>query len=306
MEVSHKITLIIAHFDFSNSYLRNIALQKSLSSIDDEIPIVLIRYVNPKYQYLPNRKNLTCIDLNEVGILWQRERFWNLALQYVDDECENVAWIDSDVYFIDDNWVQKAIKKLKSTNLIHLFNEVVDKQLINDEFVDTGLIRRSIMDNPLSYFHKNYFCNSGISLNLGCSPGFAWAGKTKIIKQCFFPDFLILGSGDKALLAAAFGKHEEYAEALKLNFSLILKYKNWATKFYEEIKGDVSCIHNTIYHLVQGDYGNRQYSNRYSLIESVAFEFDKLIELSKERTWVWKEENYFKERVNKYFINRQD
>lgn len=301
-----QITIIIAHFDFSNSFLRNIALQKSLSSIDDEIPVILIRYVKPEFQYLPERKNFTCIDVNEVGILWQRERFWNLALQYVDDECENIAWIDSDIYFTDNNWAQKTIEKLKSRNLIHLYNKVVDKQIMNEELIDTGLIRKSIMDTSLGSFPENYFNNSGISLNLGCSPGFAWAAKTKIIKQCSFPDFLILGSGDKALLAAAFGKHEEYSKALKLNSSIILKYQKWATKFYKEIKADVSFIQNTIYHLVQGDYGNRKYSNRYSIIESVSFEFDKLIELSEERTWIWKEENDFKESVNQYFINRQD
>ena len=72
------------------------------------------------------------------------------------------------------------------------------------------------------------------------------------------------------------------------------------------MKADVSFIQNTIYHLVQGDYCNRKYSNRYSIIESVSFEFDKLIEFSEERTWIWKEENDFKERVNQYFINRQD
>lgn len=302
------LIIIVAHFDFSNSELRNEALKKCIQSIDEKIPIVLIRYVAPENKTRIERSNLICLDVNKAGVLWQRERFWNIALEYIQNDCENVAWIDSDICFNDRDWIDKTTTKLESQNLVHLFDCVIDKKLKGGSPSNNELERNSILSNfdNSRYQMIDYFGKSGISLSLGCSPGFAWAAKTRIMKKCLFPDFLILGSGDKALLAAAMGMHETYAKALKLNSYMTDKYLKWAESFFYEINGKVDYIDNTLIHIVQGEYKNRRYSNRYSLICDESFEFEKFIDISTDKTWIWKRESVYKSKVNEYFQLRED
>ena len=306
--MGNETTIIIAHFDFSNSRMRNIALQICLNSIDDDIPIVLIRHVKVENQTKIEKKNLRCIDINEASVLWQRERFWNIALQYIKGRSDNIIWIDSDICFVEPNWIQKVNRKLKNNNLVHVFDLVIDKKVVDNKLIDTGLNRKSTIScyGSLPSNYNGYFSKSGISMMLGCSPGFAWAAKTKIMKKCMFPDFFILGSGDKGLLAAALGKYKEYSKALRLNPCLCIKYGGWADRFYHEVNGKVTYIENKIYHLAQGEYSRRLYSNRYNLLESPEFEFDDYIGLSEEKTWIWKMECGYKEKVNNYFIYRHD
>jgi hypothetical protein len=302
------LTIIIAHFDFSNSKIRNEGLKKCIASINEKVPIVLIRYVDFKKRTNFKRSNITCVDVSEAGVLWQRERFWNMALNYISEGCENVAWIDSDICFTDDEWIEKLTIELTSKNLVHLFDHVVDKDLnlTNDD--ENEFSRKSILSvlNGCSNQMSDYFGKSGISLNWGCSPGFAWATKTKIIKKCLFPDFLILGSGDKALLSAAMGLHETYVKALKLNSYMTDKYLTWAELFFIEIKGEIGYLENTINHIAQGEYEKRQYSDRYSIIIDESFEFDKFLKKSMSGSWIWKSNNVFKDKIYEYFQLRED
>lgn len=302
------LTIIIAHFDFSNSKIRNEGLKKCIESINGSIPIVLIRFVDFDRRTNFKRSNITCIDVEEAGILWQRERFWNIALNYVPDNCENVAWIDSDICFTNDEWIEKLAIKLTYKNLVHLFDFVVDRDLNFTFESNNELSRKSVLSvfNGSNSQRSDYFGKSGISLNWGCSPGFAWAAKTNIMKKCLFPDFLILGSGDKALLSAAMSLQETYVKALKLNSHMTDKYLSWASLFSKEINGEIGYLENTINHIVQGQYENRQYSNRYTLIMDESFEFDKFLKRSTSDTWIWKHNNKFKDRVHEYFQKRED
>jgi len=155
---------------------------------------------------------------------------------------------------------------------VQLFNRVEDVKIENNDFSSTGLIRKSVVEswgNDISL--EDYFNKSGISLQIGCNPGFGWGASAETIKKINFADFMIMGGGDKVLLASATGYQAVLSKTLSLNQSLSHISLDWGKKVFQVIEGQVSYLENTIYHIVQGDYRNRNYSNRHQLISDDRF-----------------------------------
>jgi len=163
-----------------------------------------------------------------------------------------------------------------------LFDRVEDLKIGKDDFEPTGLVRNSVIDSwKDDITPEAYFTTSGISLRIGCSPGFAWDARTSTIKKICFPDFMILGRGDKLLLASSMGYCDALMGTLSLNRSLSDLGMSWGERAFRTIEGRVSRIENTIYHIVQGDYGNRRYAERHRLFEDERFIVDDYLGINR-------------------------
>ena len=42
------------------------------------------------------------VQIPSADIMWQKERLLNLALKYLPESCEKLAWLDCDIVFEDD------------------------------------------------------------------------------------------------------------------------------------------------------------------------------------------------------------
>ena len=300
------VAAILTYFNFSQSREREIALELCVESLHDDLDIILVAHGD-----LPNfNREIQLIVVESADVLWQRERFWNLALEHLKPQHDVVAWIDSDIIFLEHESLGKLHQQLTRTPLVHLFSEVIDGRLRKDRLVRTGSTRRSIVEmmtvSPTSVV-TDYFAKSGISLTLNCSPGFAWAAQAELIKRVEFPDFLILGSGDKAFLAAAFGYHHSYSAALRLNESLRETYARWGDKVFSLVAEGVGYVDTVIEHIVQGEYEDRQYGNRYDLLANPNFSVDNLMRVNCSGAWEWRERNNaFAQGVRDYFVKRHD
>ncbi len=183
-----------------------------------------------------------------------------------------------------------------------------DVKLENDHFSLTGLSRKSVVRTfNQDITVKDYFSKSGISLSLGCNPGFGWAAKRATITEIGFPDFMILGGGDKVLLASAMGYHSTLVKVLFLNHTFCDQYHSWGEKVFHTIEGKVSYLENTIYHIVQGDYKNRCYSQRHKLIEDDSFTISDDLTINQYGAWQWSNENNkYALKIRNYFDERGD
>lgn len=116
-----------------------------------------------------------------------------------------------------------------------------------------------------------------------------------------------MGSGDKVLLASALGYHAEFIKTLSLNQSLSHISLDWEEKVFQTIEGQVSCLENTIYHIVQGDYRNRNYSNRYQLIKDDRFVINEYLKINEYGAWQWRDaNNKYARIIENYFHERKD
>jgi len=300
------VVVIVSYFNFSRSRVRKQALQHCLHSLPEDVEVILVA-MGERPEIC---RKVKLVEISNAGVLWQRERFWNIALENIGSHNETVVWIDADIVFPDDTWVEKLEEQLTQSAMVHLFSSVTDMQYFDSGLTSTKIVRQSIVkmgQMPEEMPFALYFCMSGISLSLGYNPGFAWATNAELINALRFPDFLILGSGDKAFLAAALGYQREYANALQLNSWLKNRYLVWAKPVYERIRGRIGYIENNIMHIAQGEYDHRRYDDRYTIIASSDFLLPKFLEINKQGAWVWSDKgNYYSECIQTYFEGRDD
>ena len=296
----------MSYYNFSGSRERKRALQLCLNSLPTDAEVILV--ATGKRPEIHRKVKL--VEITEASVLWQRERFWNIALKHINSHNKIVAWIDADVVFLGETWVERLEKQLTQSAMVHLFSSVIDAQCVDEGFALTGVVRQSIVKMgqiPGKLPFDQYFSKSGISISLGYNPGFGWATSAELITTLDFPDFLILGSGDKAFLAAALGYYRRYTEALKLNPWLKKQYLAWAKTVYKKIEGRVGYIENEIIHIAQGVYERRQYGNRYNIIASSNFSISKLLKINTQGAWIWSDKsNHYAKHIQTYFEGRND
>ena len=305
------IVLILACFNFSNSRERQVALVKTLHHLNGCVDIVLVGW-GLDWHNIPRSPNLKTIDIPSASIIWQKERFFNLALLHRREHHKYIVWADADILFIEQGWQDRLKAKLESDRLVQLFNRVEDVKLDftldPGHIASTGLIRQSVIETlSCDITPQDYFSQRGISLKIGCNPGLAWGAKIETIAKVGFPDFMILGSGDKVLLASAMGYHETFFQTLSLNARFARQYHAWGNRFFQEIKGRVSYLDNKIYHIIQGNYQNRRYRDRYQLIQDDRFAIDDYLTINEYGAWQWCDDgNEYAIAIAKYFQDRGD
>ncbi len=66
------------------------------------------------------------IQLHGRDVIWQKERLLNLALAALPEECDKVAWLDSDAILKRADWPQAASRSLGRFGIVQLFHELYD------------------------------------------------------------------------------------------------------------------------------------------------------------------------------------
>ncbi|MEL7036508.1 MAG: hypothetical protein AAFO04_12930 [Cyanobacteria bacterium J06592_8] len=301
------VVVILAYFNFSGSQGRYIALVKALAYLSEEVDIILVCY-GLDTESIVDSQNLKIIKIPSVSVLWQKERFYNVALSHLNEKHQYVVWADADLLFPNKGWQEQLKEKLETYRLVQIFNQVEDIKFENGNFSRTGLSRKSVVTSfNRDITVEDYFSKRGISLSLGCSPGFGWATKATTIREIGFPDFMILGGGDKVLLASAMGYHSILFKTISLSQGLYDLYHSWGDQVFNRIEGRVSCLENRIDHIVQGDYKNRRYAGRHKLIEDDSFAIADYLKINEWGAWQWHDENNeYAIKIRRYFDERGD
>jgi hypothetical protein len=92
-----------------------------------------------------------------------------------------------------------------------------------------------------------------------------------------FYDAMVIGSGDRAMACAAFGRMASTTQALRLNEPQTRHYQSWAASFHQEVRADVGYLEGRIFHLWHGERLHRRYGPRHS--EFAQLPFDPIVDL---------------------------
>jgi hypothetical protein len=295
---------IVACFNFSSSVDRERSLVAALSRLSGKVDIILVS-TQQCILGLSDIENLKIIQIPYYSVLWQKERFYNIALSYIKDCHKYLLWIDGDVLFIESSWLKNFKKQMEHFRLVQLYHKVVDVKYHQDRYIPNGTCGRSVIEGlKRDNDFKRIFQDSRVKTPFNRT-GFAWGSRTEFILNTGFPDMMILGGGDRLLLAASMGYHDMLDTPLNSSMRNICMI--WAKKFFNVIKGQVSYIENTIHHCMQGDYKNRKYFERHNLICKKDFVISNYLKLNEYGAWEWKNPNNKYARVIKsYFTNRGD
>ena len=225
-------------------------------------------------------------------VMWQKERLLDIALDALPPACRKVAWIDCDVIFGVEDWAERAAALLDQRPLVQLYGAV--HYLPPDAGPeDVGraapeLSRTSIAHAAATGDHDPCVgLDSGGVHGMGAvASGFAWAARRELLQTHRFYDACIIGAGDTAMVAAAYGSPERAVSRLAMTAGQTEHYLAWARCFGVAVAGDVGVLDSHIHHLWHGDLVNRR--RRVRNQELAGFGFDPLRDIVAEPQGPWR------------------
>ena len=231
------------------------------------------------------------VQLRGKDVMWQKERLLNLALGRLPDRCDKVAWLDCDMIFASDDWVQHADAALDEFALLHLYHERHDlpREVGPDELPGwtspspaTSMVHRmaaeGVAPGEMLLSHPRQDRRS--------SNGLAWASPRVVLEQHGFYDACILGSGDRAVFCAGLGTFDYCTRGLLMNARQEAHYLAWARPYFATVRGRVGYIPGVAYHLWHGELRDRRYGERDRGLQ--AFDLDPVSDIALDGSGCWR------------------
>lgn len=209
-----------------------VAKDKSELFIDDAIQIVA------------KRENL----------LWQKERCFNIILQDLPDSVDKIVWVDTDIIFHNDNWLDDIDKILDDCPFAQPFERIVEL----DNKYNHNL-------NCFSYAKLLYDkIHNGGSIPISTAPGIAWACRRSVLPNGFY-DKHIMGSNDAMQIYSWIGDIFN-EKILQMPNSLILDFLEYYKSIKECEGSKVGYCQGVVQHLYHGFFNTRGYNSRGKLL----------------------------------------
>lgn len=245
-----KIAVICSHFNSAGFHVPRRNLLRFLRQLEaKKIPVFVaeLAYEDQEF-FLPAGPAVFQFRTDKRNVLWHKENLLNLAAGLVPPEYDCLAWIDPDVFFMSEDWVEQAQRQLELYPVVQLFSEA----WWTDE--DGRCIRcsRSTMADG--------------TLKMGINhPGFAWAARRSMWREAGgLCELAILGSGDALFAAACLG--EEIPKWVHYP-----QWKTWTKHLTEWVRsnGGASVIPGAVVHEWHGAERDRAYVPRNLLLKDV-------------------------------------
>ena len=247
------------------------------------------------------------IQVRTKDVLWQKERLLNIGLEHLPDDCDKIAWLDADIIFYNDNWIDETSKLLESYVIIqpYTFASRLHKE---QDWVDFDKLEYGYNEGykfcSMAYKRKN-FKPSRHYLKIGHT-GLVWAGRKSVFDKHGFYDRLILGGGD-LLMGNSFYNNENYYYKNFWSEKMIIDTSRWMKNIYLDIKGSAYYVKGNTAHLFHGAWQDRLYQPRKQILKK--YNFDPLVDikLDNNNCWTWAtDKNKMHKWIKKYFWIRNE
>jgi hypothetical protein len=252
------------------------------------------------------------VQLSGDAVLWQKERLLNIALSHVPEGVKNIAWLDCDVVLHRADWVAAACDELEHSPLVQLFSEVYDLKrderfcpLAASAVEPSGFSAASLVTTGKST--PEDFQPQSTKRVRRAAFGLAWAARTDLMRKHLFYDAMILGSGDRALACAAWGRYDDAIGMARLTPPRANHYRSWAVPFHIATAGKVGCVEGKLFHLWHGDLSDRRYIERHCRLAEFPFDPTRDIYIAANGAWAWSPNTKpLRAYVYEYFLGRNE
>jgi hypothetical protein len=292
--------IIVPYFNFFNwkSYKTNLDNFLLKNSFPSNAKIIISEgYINNGLNDYSN-KIYKHLKFKLKNMFWAKENLINLAINNLPKDWQFAVWVDRDVIFESDLWVNETIKKLKESDIIHPWNKLfyLNKQ---------NQIPYPNYPNLSIFYTKS---DPKLHLKKGHS-GMAWGiNKNFYNKIGKIIDWQIVGGGDVTLAFCCGIKEKEKLKQLPSVQTEGMKNEVYNySKYFENVKYDY--VNASIYHAIHGTQENRQYKSRWDILHNNNFDPAKdifynqegIIEFSK--SW---EDKAAKQIENFFLLRKED
>jgi GR25 family glycosyltransferase involved in LPS biosynthesis len=223
-------------------------------------------------------ENAIRVNGDSSNMLWQKEVLLNMALEKLPKHYTDVAWIDADIIFKNDSWVDQLKEELSKYKVVHLFKTAY---IMNNEDKEMDI------------------STSTVNQRKGGHPGFAWAARREIIDQIKFLDNQYLGGGDGIMCRSFIGATNSKSLFSSKGFNFNKETEIWMRNCSKIVDRSFSYLNTEITHLYHGSIKNRNYNERY---ESLKNKSDKIFKENK----LWKADVETINIIKNHFLNRKE
>jgi len=313
-----RLTVIVVHYNPQQFKRRAEVVNQCLQRLADtrqriQNSSVSLNIIGVELIYGERSSEITMIDgvnlvqryVPEKQVMWSKEQLVNLAIRSLRADEKYVAWIDSDVEFVDDSWVKMTIDKLSEEPLAFAQLWTTCDMLGRDGNKKKGMTFNSFTAQKEK--GKSYISVSNRKVDDYWHPGFAWAATMEALKRT---DYLIdktLGSADRHMAMAFL---ERAAETVPENMDQTYRNQvmDWQQKVVDN-KIALKVVPTHIKHHWHGKLKNRQYMRRWDLLTKHKFNPTKHLKWNKGTgLYDWDDDCPLDllEEIMEYFGNRQE
>lgn len=205
------------------------------------------------------------IRLHEGAVCWQKERLLNIGRDFLPFDCDQVAWLDTDILFKNRWWVETAKEALKEYSLVQLFRYVQ-----NGIHSDRGIVASRSIEDRESRTVRTF--GEPMDAMFGRT-GYAWAARREVLDRVGFYDRCIVGGGDAVMAYAGYNRIWPTLDQAPDYFSAphMLDIAFWIERFHAEVQGNIGFIPGTIVHLDHGSEEGRAYGTRTEILKRHKF-----------------------------------
>lgn len=246
------------------------------------------------------------IQLRTLAEIWHKENLINIALRYLPNDWQYVAWIDADIEFKRTDWVSETLHQLQHYQVIQMWESCVDlgpqEQVIATH---QSFISQYQKGKPYCYGQK------GRMYYEQWHPGYAWAANREAIEGTGgLIDYAILGAADNHMAHAYIGKMDfSAAKGLSPNYYKLLNY--WQQRADRSVRRDVGYLPGTIWHHWHGKKKDRKYHDRWKIL--VEYQFDPDRDLKRDSQGVYTLHDHgdvrsvrLRDDIRRYFRSRNE
>ncbi len=283
------------------SRLQNYQLFR-LASQRQGLPLLTVElaFGDDPFQLSPSDSDIL-IQRRSRSLMWQKERLLNIALEYLPVRCTNVAWLDSDIIFDNERWIEHAQDKLTGHAVIQLYEQAI--------LLGPNTIFQSGTPSQQRLYHSFAFYESSHKTDIVGYHGCAWAAQRRFIERIRFYDRAVLGGAD-SIMACAFTRRQipdlPYIFYKHLSPAMTHHAETWRQETRRMMTARLSYIHGTVFHLWHGAPLRRNYTNRYAHFLPG---YDPVRDLvwNDDQCWEWTTRRRERNRlVKKYLLSRRE
>ncbi len=237
------------------------------------------------------------------SVVWQKERLLNLLLDRIPSQYTKIVWIDCDVLFCDERWLQKVSSALESFPVLQPFETAIRLPARVTSYGGKGDLFAGFgwryAQDP-GCLHSNEFQIHGHT-------GFVWAARREVLERCRLYDACIGGGADHVMVHAMCGDSDSpcVTGLLGNRSPLHEHYRLWAARAFDVVRGKIGFVEGSVLHLWHGPATERGYRIRNQQLDALEFDPHRDMCLGESGCWrVIRPE--IEEWARKYFGSRNE
>jgi hypothetical protein len=271
----------------------------------------------------PGRFELSATDAERLlqveggDVMWQKERLVNLALDRLPPECTELAWVDCDVVFASDSWVDDTRRALRDRPLVQCFTHM--RYLPRAAQLAAPLGEQATFTRPSLAARlrrgEDVFAPGSASFATGVrqgvqwghAAGVAWSMRRDLLAKFGLYDAMIVGGGDGAFVHAALGEPGRATQIFHYGPAHAQHYAQWAAKLSDVAREGIGVVDGDVYHLWHGSLRDRRYNLRHAILRRFAFDPYVDVAVAGSGCWRWSSEKpELHQAVAELFVKRRE